>query len=56
VCMVSATVYYKCIVTEQTVNFLQEALASDLGQTIAILAGIFFNSFSPLSVIIIHLY
>jgi len=43
--MISATVYYKCIVTEQTVNFLEEALASVLGQTIAILAGIFLIAF-----------
>lgn len=43
--MINATVYYKCIVTEQTVNFLWEAPASDHGQTIAILAGIFLIAF-----------
>ena len=44
VCMIIAIVYYKWILTEQTVNFLPEASASDLGQTIAILPGIFFDS------------
>jgi len=39
--MINATVYYKCIVTEYTVNCLWEAPVSDHGQTTAILAGIF---------------
>jgi hypothetical protein len=43
--MISASVYYKCIVIEQTVNFLQEASASDLGQTIALLPGVFLIAF-----------
>jgi H+/Cl- antiporter ClcA len=55
VCMISATVYYKCIVTDQTVNFLQDTPASDLGQTVTILAVIF-CSFSSLPAIIVHWY
>ena len=45
--MISASLYYRCTVTEQTVNFFWEAPGSDIGQTIAILAGIFFQIAFP---------